>query len=882
MTKPQLGFIALWLLVFTFLLNTFPAAAQQQGKQLTVTASDATEGQPFTVTIETAPTFKIDRAVLRYRNFGSSEFYLTEARPQGSKFMATLSAALVLPPSIEYYVVATLSDNSEITFPLLTPAQNPASVTVRPKPENQNVFLISPERGETVSDDELLISFSFYRVSGKVNTSSAVLLLDGVDVTKQAILSDNLISYIPASPLRTGTHTAAFEIKSLDGNSYGQVATFFNVRPALAEGAGTGGEVPPSDLVKYVSADWIELRNETVSNTSQFYARGNVAVDGSYRWLGFGGQAYLTNEERPELQPRNRFLVKLTSPYLDVRYGDVFPDYTYFVSNGVRVRGLETNLHIGNVFRADFVSGSATSDIAADFGETRTFVSTQFLDSAAVIDSLGQQGYVLTDSSAARRTYRLLNRAGAFDRRYTSLRAGVSTKFVQFDAQYLRAIDIVTGLASKGVAPQDNAAIGSGLRIIPIPGRLDFFGDAAFSLYNRDISRGQTTAALFDSLTGNQGIVGKINDNFPGGFSGLQRYITVNENLVPLYPIDLTTIAYRFGTNAYFYDNTFRFEFLRHGTNYQSFGLAYFQPDITGIRISDRQRLWESKLFLSAAFESLRDNLLGQRDLLTGNNELLKGTTVRSNFRIGASVFPGGDYPNARVEYSFQANVNEFPLTYRDKVLKTVQGSTGVDSSSVLVDSTFNGVNSQVDNLTNTIIFDLSKTLEVSPETFLSLGTTGILTGRTENRDKVALAAANGVSQEFGSVSLSLSAALTFPSSLRGSLGISALSSNYFTGATDSLTQITSSIKVNQTITTLDLGVGYDFINRTLHPSLRTSISFGSFPRTLVGVGVSYDITPAMQLLLDSSLLFIAPLATGEPGFTDAIIGVRYQIVFGN
>jgi hypothetical protein len=143
-------------------------------------------------------------------------------------------------------------------------------------------------------------------------------------------------------------------------------------------------------------------------------------------------------------------------------------------------------------------------------------------------------------------------------------------------------------------------------------------------------------------------------------------------------------------------------------------------------------------------------------------------------------------------------------------------------------------------------------------------------------------------SQQFSSRTLSLNGTLTLANSLRINGGISNQSSEFVTGVRldTTLGRVTRREQlVAQTFNSIDAGVGYGFLNNTLRPTLRTSLTFGDFSRTLIGLSTIYDITPTQNLTADINFFIVGEQeANGVriPSSTDIIASVRYQILFGN
>jgi hypothetical protein len=896
--------LTIGLLVLLLLASLSASAQVPADRQLQVKYGEAVEGRALEIRISSPMGAQIDRAVIRYRNFGISEYRFIEAQPQGNDFVGTIPDKYVIAPSIDFYVVAVLRDNTQITFPFLTPIQTPASITVRPLPEDPNLVVISPSKEEALRPEDVVISFSYYTISDKISKEKSQLFVDGKDVTKKAIFSENLVTYIPDEPPKPGPLRAEFIARDARGVELGRTSTFFKVSAAPKT---TLDEAKRESQLTYNTQSWAELRQENVGDTSIFYARANLNAETVYNdWLRVGTNIYVTNEEDSRRQPANRYLFKVNTDYFDVQVGDIFPDYNFYLSNGVRVRGYELSAKLAGM-RFATTQGDAAREIIPQFGTTRV-ISINEPDSIVQAEL---DGFILVDSTLTTKTYKQLLSPGAFQRNYFTAVGGFFSKVFRLELQYLKVKDKIdeTRLDARGVRPEESVGFGSSLKIAPVPNVFDLYGDIAVGAFNSDITGGSLSAGQVAQLLGKKG-QDSVNfvkdlDRFPGGYERLRNLITVNPNLAFPTPLGSAT-AWRAGTtlnnNFGSWGNFIRVEYVRQGANFRSLGLAFYQPDIAGIRINDRLRLLESRLLLSFAYESLSDNLNQQRDIETQLGQTIDGTTSRNLLSLGASVFPGINLPSIRLEYRRQSNVNEIPSSYRDSIRTDNQTPTFVGNRSAL--------GAQIDNVTNTFNFDVQQTFNLKNSKTLQLGFSTVFSNRGENRDlsvlnttydttrNTAILLGNVyfspfellsiTSQQFSSRTISLNGTLTFANSLRINGGISNQSSEFVTGVRldTTLGRVTRREQlVAQTFNSLDAGVGYGFLNNTLRPTARISLTFGDFSRTLIGLSTIYDITPTQNLTADVNFFLVGEKeANGRriPSSTDIIASVRYQILFGN
>jgi hypothetical protein len=894
-------------LLFPLLFASLSALAQVPAdRQLQVKYGEAVEGRALEIRISSPMGAQVDRAVIRYRNFGISEYRFIEAQPQGNDFVGTIPAKYVIAPSIDFYVVAVLRDNTQITFPFLTPIQTPASITVRPLPEDPNLVVISPSKEEALRPEDVVISFSYYTLSDKISKEKSQLFVDGKDVTKKAIFSENLVTYIPDEPPKPGPLRAEFIARDARGVELGRISTYFRVSAAPKT---TLDETKRETQIAYSTQSWAELRQENVGDTSIFYARANLNAETVYNdWLRVGTNIYVTNEENSRRQPSNRFLFKVNTDYFDVQVGDIFPDYNFYLSNGVRVRGYELRAKLAGM-RFATTQGDAAREITPEFGATRV-ISINEPDSIVQAEL---DGFILVDSTRTTKTYKQILSPGAFQRNYFTAVGGFFSKVFRLELQYLKVKDKIdeTRLDARGVRPEESVGFGSSLKIAPVPNVFDLYGDIAVGAFNSDITGGSLSAGQVAQLLGKKGqdSVNFVNDldRFPGGYERLRSLITVNPNLAFPTPLGSAT-AWRAGTtlnnNFGSWGNFLKVEYVRQGANFRSLGLAFYQPDIAGIRINDRLRLLESRLLLSFAYESLSDNLNHQRDIETYLGQTIDGTTSRNLLSLGASVFPGLNLPTVRIEYRRQSNVNEVPASYRDSLRLNANTPTFIGNRSAL--------GAQIDNVTNTFNFDVQQTFDLKKSRTLQLGFSTVFSNRSENRDLSILNTPfdttrnNAIllgnvyvspfdlqsvtSQQFSSRTISLNGTLTFASSLRINGVISNQSSEFVTGVVldtnRALGKVTRRERlVTQTFNSIDAGVGYGFLNNTLRPTARISLTFGDFSRTLIGLSTIYDITPTQNLNADVNFFIVGEKeANGRriPSSTDVIASVRYQILFGN
>ncbi|MEK6565570.1 MAG: hypothetical protein AABZ41_02570, partial [Bacteroidota bacterium] len=181
-----------------FVLFSFSAAwAQVQAVVTKVNVPAALEKQPLTMSVDLSRNTDVSKVKLWYRSFGESEFKDAEMLLTGRTASVTLPADIVVPPYIEYYIEVTLQQGIE-TYPLENPRATPLQAQVKQAdPKDQELVMLSPEPGETVPAEDFTIAVSLYFASDAVDRTKTLITLDGVDVSKDCILTEDVVLYNP-------------------------------------------------------------------------------------------------------------------------------------------------------------------------------------------------------------------------------------------------------------------------------------------------------------------------------------------------------------------------------------------------------------------------------------------------------------------------------------------------------------------------------------------------------------------------------------------------------------------------------------------------------------------------------------------------------------
>jgi hypothetical protein len=629
--------------VVCLLATAFLAAqAQVSSVVLRVNAPVVSQNQPLPISVEFTPSAGVDRVMLRYRAFGESEYKQQEMLLAGNTASLTIGAQYVLPPYIEYYILVDLAGGKTETFPIENAESNPLKATIKPvDPKSLEVRVLSPEQGETVASEDLVIAISLYYASDNVDRKATKMFLNGTDVTKQALFSDDVLLYSPANfpgQLGLGVQFMRIELYDTQGSLYTTVESNFNLSTAEAIAA-------RESRLRMGADGQLEYRNENIGDTKNTFVRGQLRTNGAFRSLNFGANLFATNEEKSDRQPQDRFVAYADLDWLKVQFGDAYPKFPTNMVSGKRVRGVAANLFL-KFFNVDFAYGQTMRSIDGLVLRDTTFRRTD-----GTVDSSALQARPVNTLLKSGVTYSLFQ-PGTYTRNFFAIRPSFgSGENFQWGFTYMNAKDDV-GSIRYGVAPQQNLVAGTDMIIAFDDQKFRLEGQAELSLTNTDITNGSFTQADYDLLSGkndptltpqqrsdrqqNADDIKKLAD------AG-SKYMTINQYIFPLNPVGtgLPGVAYEGILTMNYFNNFIRAQMYQRGNAYQSFGNEFLQNDINGLALSDRIRMFQNRALLSVAYEQRKDNTAQTK----------AATTTYGNINGSLTVFPGNAMPSFTVGY---------------------------------------------------------------------------------------------------------------------------------------------------------------------------------------------------------------------------------------
>ncbi|MEX2191706.1 MAG: hypothetical protein WEB33_13475 [Bacteroidota bacterium] len=614
-----------------------------------VKTGEAQNGQPLVVAVELSQNVGVSQVMFVYRQFGQSEFKELEMALSGRSASVSVPANAVRSPYVEYYVRVSLVGGKKETYPVQNPEANPLKIAVRePDPKDQEVQIISPEPGSVVAVEELGVVISLFYAPPQVDPKATRIFLDGIDVSKDAVLSEDLLIYSPQNfnlEIPRGAHILTVELVDTTGKLYHRVRTSFTattVEELASEETRFRGRVDGQ----------LELRDEALAASHRSYIRGDLRTNATYSIFQFGGMMHLDNQDKPTVQPQNRFSIFAQTDWLRLEYGDAYPRFPSLMVSGKRVRGFTASLATG-VLNLDVSIGQTTRGVEG------------IVDSTVAVDT---SNFVPPKNSKLLRdtTYAFFT-GGTYKRNFLAVRTSFgSNEGTQWGLGFVKAKDDVGSIAY-GVLPQENLVVGSDFRVAIDDENFKWETQASLSLTNTDITDGSFSQADYDQLKQSDPETG---DNLEKVGKIAEKIITVNEFLFPTNPVGkgLPSLALESALTLNYFNNYLTGAFFRRGASYTSFGNDFLQTDVQGFMIADRIRMFNNRVYLSLSYEAKNDNTADTKE----------GTTKFGNFNSSVTVNPV-NFPAFTIGYGFNNRIADYNILSGPDTSNVVQVSKFAD-----------------------------------------------------------------------------------------------------------------------------------------------------------------------------------------------------------
>jgi len=625
-----------------------------------------------------------------FREAGQDAYLEDDMNEIMGVYKYNIPAKFVTDNGLEYLIIAEFGDGSMAAFPEVDPYNVPMFLTVRRKIATDefgknapiadlqggtpsDAIILSPEEAQIVASVEVVIAVSLFNARN-IALNTIKVELDGIDVTGIAQIAEDLIVARPKN-LPPGLHTIRISFANQNGVAYNPLLWNFTVVGSIAEA---------QKVFNYNGRVNAEVNSEQVRGISQNIQQMTAVFNGSYDWLKFQANTYVTSEEDPAKQPRNRYTVGLSSNYFEANFGDVNAQFSEFGLRGKRVRGIEARLKL-KYFNLHIVSGETQRSIAGTISDTANTLSSGLLE-------YSRTGYTYGQRLLAIRPYFGTGQHFQLGFNFIKVRDDTLSVNREMGGIFIKGDTLIS---MNGVNPQDNIVIGSDLKLALDNKRFVWTNAVALSMLNRNITGGAFTKN--DTLP-----LGDV--NFPIstlGFdpSSLDNIFIINQYMYPILPIvfdslenvknplvklkvndstylafgmkevlNMPSTAFKSTVILNYFNNYLVVKYQHVGGSFISLGNPYMRNDIQGFGVSDRIRLLQSKVILNISYEQNRDNV---------NNDK-NSTTTTTSFLAGLSLFLGENLPRIDLNTMQYGRKNDVA-----KLDTTWLGSTPADTFSV-------------------------------------------------------------------------------------------------------------------------------------------------------------------------------------------------------
>ncbi len=558
---------------------------------------------PLELTVSNFSGVQISGIFVQYRQAGDIRFKSERLNADGFQYSATLNLEDISSGFVEYFFDIQYADASHTIYPGNAPERGLFRTAVQQtRNYGDEIVIISPDPDEQIYSNDVVISVSFTRMAPVVDVAKTKMYLDTWDLSRYLEKFEDFVAFAPHQvPL--GKHTIRVEL--YDSRSQlvaSREWSFTALQGYMATASPNRLNVSGGIFGEFRRED---LRDGASVND---YNYGGIQLKAIRSNFSFGARLYLSNQDKSDRQPVNRYTGYLQYDFWNHRYlylsaGDAYPRFSPLLLQNILVRGFEGRLAL-KFINIDFVNGQSRRAVE---GHEYTLIN-RFTNEE--------------ETQVIRGTYR---------RNLTALRTSFGEgRNLQVGFSFLKATDD-SGSIRYGRDPQQNVVAGSDIHVSLHNDRVLLDASINASAYNRDITGGSLP---FDSLQNIVGGLGSVEENY---YNQLKNLITVNQNMV-LRP----ALAYNGRLMLRYFNNNLSFMYESVDEGYHSLGQPYLLTDNRGIHIIDNVQLFKNQFFLTLGFRDFQNNLQKTR----------RHTTSNQNIYINFSYFPLKNLPDLTIGFN--------------------------------------------------------------------------------------------------------------------------------------------------------------------------------------------------------------------------------------
>jgi hypothetical protein len=571
MLKGFLFFVIVFSVLATNKFSHFPVKSVKAGSLYQIDLSLNQRGQVF----------------LHYKTNVSDRFRVIEMKNSALNHSAGIEIPKENATELIYYFSVYDAFGHASTYPQVDPELNAftSRVVVYKQEINLNYEIISPYKGETVYADEFTLALALFDVSGRIDVKNSKVYIDGIDRTRFAVLTDELITMIPNKDLSEGQHLLRVELydksksllKTISWHAY--VESVEENENSLHTAFGGTASYDLSSEVFQEFDDATSKYNEISEN----FQNVNLNVRAELGDLRLSAHGKLSSEQSADRQNINRFSLNADWQFIRAGFGDVTPDYHPFLLQNQNIRGFDAGIY------------------------------TNWVNFEATYGTTNRQIHVRPEE----------NVLGAFERKSFAGRLSFGKRYKsQFGLTFFwsQDQDIANSDSLIQLNPEENIGLGLDYKLTFFDDNLQFYFGGAGTAYNENIRGGSIAYKHFKARYGSG--VSESNYNL------FTEIITINN--LPI--VDYMYFAdVQWNTSINYLKTSY--ELVRE--NYLSHGQPFINTGIRKFSLFDRLRLFSSQLYITLEASIQRDNI--------NENKETETNTIK-NFNYGLTYYPYSEY----------------------------------------------------------------------------------------------------------------------------------------------------------------------------------------------------------------------------------------------
>ena len=652
---------------------------------------------------------EILEALLMYKIESQKTFIETSMNKlAGNRFDANIPAYFNLGENIQYFFVITFVDGGILSYPSNSPYEFPIEIKVKTQKNNGNFYIksekkpgeilelksdalvISPLENSTTLSDQFSIVVSFFNTND-IDMSTVEVFLDEININQYI---KRKISYITCDYpfLKAGRHRLRIEMENTLGQSFESISWDFNIIDPVKSNLF-------SKFMNHSGKIWTSYSNLNFESYSNVINEFNLRYYADLDWLKIRVSGLSTSLEDLYEQTRNRFSINFSNNYVNLSFGDFYPQVNKFSLYGNRVRGIRANIDHKNI-KLDFINGEILHEIQGNIYDDSMIISefqspndltsgyinlsrdnyTFSRDLSAVKFSLGIPKRFNINFDIVKVKDNILSVYNYLPGSYIKIPNNVLESIINPSANYLFQIDhenyiLYEDLRSNldnifgtnyqlnlketnwnGDKPKDNIILGSDILFNFDKDRVMIKTGFTFSLLNQNIWESITNISQLDTLGGDTTLDGRFMDLYDinDDYLKYDKIFELGINQVPLIPVNISedvsalskifnlpSVIYNFETKLKYAGHSIQYKFLQVGPEFNSLANRFIQTNIREKSISDRLRLLGNRMIINTRWMSRE----------TGIDVNDKNTITTTRYDSNLGFYPGLTLPSFRIGF---------------------------------------------------------------------------------------------------------------------------------------------------------------------------------------------------------------------------------------